>query len=92
MPVITKRDFLVAIGATVAASGASSLLLSGAAAASTPDWAALPAGSTPSHGGKLVYAQTYPNWAIGSSDRGEHPYFWIDLLTRSVVSVRRDRR
>lgn len=84
MPVITKRDFLIAIGATVAASGASGLLLPARAAASTPDWATLPDGSAPKHGGKLVYAQTYPNWAIGSSDRGEHPYFWIDLLTRSV--------
>lgn len=84
MPTITKRDFLLAIGATVAASGTSSLLMSGRAYAGTPDWATLPAGATPKHGGKLVYAQTYPNWAIGSSDRGEHPYYWIDLLTRSV--------
>ncbi|MBK8084239.1 MAG: hypothetical protein IPK28_10680 [Devosia sp.] len=44
----------------------------------------MPAGATPKAGGKLVYGQTYANWAIGSSDKGQHPYYWLDLLTRSI--------
>ncbi|WP_299731676.1 ABC transporter substrate-binding protein [Devosia sp.] len=49
-----------------------------------PAWAALPAGAEPKTGGKLVYGQTYPNWAVGTSDNGKHPYYWVDLLTRSI--------
>lgn len=85
MNIITKRDFLrfLGVGAMVAGAGPS-LGSRAAQAGAVPDWAVLPEGTEPRHGGKLVYAQTYPNWAIGSSDRGEHPYYWIDLLTRSI--------
>jgi peptide/nickel transport system substrate-binding protein len=55
-----------------------------AAGGALPDWAALPGGAAPKTGGKLVYGQTYPNWAVGTSDNGKHPHFWIDLLTRSI--------
>lgn len=84
---ISKREFLQLLGI-----GASALatprFLTGSARAATgdgvPAWAALPAGAVPKTGGKLVYGQTYPNWAVGTSDNGRHPHFWIDLLTRSI--------
>lgn len=85
MTTISKREFLQLIGAGSVALGAGSILGGRpASAAAIPDWAALPAGAAPRQGGKLVYGQTYPNWAIGTSDKGQHPYYWIDLLTRSI--------
>lgn len=85
MTTISKREFLQLLGACSLAFGACSFLgTRPAGAAAVPDWAALPTGATPRTGGKLVYGQTYPNWAIGTSDKGEHPYYWIDLLTRSI--------
>ncbi|WP_136057704.1 hypothetical protein [Candidatus Halocynthiibacter alkanivorans] len=41
-------------------------------------------GQTSKMGGTLVYGQTYPNWALGQSNRGEHAYHHLDLLTRSM--------
>lgn len=38
----------------------------------------------PRRGGKLTIAQHYPNFAQGQSTQGQHPYFWIDVSTRSV--------
>ena len=85
MTMISKREFLQFLGVGSVALGAGSMLvMRSASAAAIPDWAALPAGATPRQGGKLVYGQTYPNWAIGTSDKGKHPYYWIDLLTRSI--------
>lgn len=82
---ITKRDFLQLIGVGASALAAFSLIGSSAAySAQLPAWAALPEEATPKTGGKLVYGQTYPNWAVGTSDNGRHPHFWIDLLTRSI--------
>ena len=84
--VISKREFLQLLGVGVSALGMQPLLgrVAFAAADGLPAWAALPQGATPKTGGKLVYGQTYPNWAVGNSDNGKHPYFWIDLLTRSI--------
>jgi peptide/nickel transport system substrate-binding protein len=86
MSLISKRQFLQMVGAGAASLGLHNILgATGAmAAGDLPDWAALPAGSTPVSGGKLVYGQTYPNWAVGTSDKGQHPYYFIDLLTRSI--------
>jgi peptide/nickel transport system substrate-binding protein len=83
---MSKREFLQLLGLGAAAFGVQPLLFGGSAFAQDglPTWAALPAGSAPKTGGKLVYGQTYPNWAVGTSDNGKHPHFWIDLLTRSV--------
>lgn len=81
---ISRRDFLsqVAAGATVLSLG--HLFDPTRALAATPDIITkVIAGQTPKQGGILTYGQTYPNWALGQSDRGEHPYYWIDLLTRS---------
>lgn len=86
MSVITKREFLQILGAGAASLGLTGLIGTGAALAKgeVPDWAALPAGATPKTGGKLVYGQTYPNWDLGSSTKGQHPYYFMDLLTRSI--------
>ncbi|MEO1293213.1 MAG: ABC transporter substrate-binding protein, partial [Pseudomonadota bacterium] len=85
MPNLSRRDVLtqVSAGATVLTLG--HLLDPSKALASTPDIVTdMMAGQTPKRGGILTYGQTYPNWALGQSNRGEHPYFWLDLLTRSV--------
>ena len=86
MSSITKRQFLQILGLGTASLGVSGLFGAGPAwaAADAPDWAGLPDGAVPKSGGKLVYGQTYPNWDLGTSDRGENPYYWIDLLTRSI--------
>ncbi|WP_299817643.1 ABC transporter substrate-binding protein [uncultured Roseibium sp.] len=82
---VTRREFL-----TYAASGATVLTLSHLldptrALAASPDIVAgMIESQTPKSGGILTYGQTYPNWALGQSNRGQHPYFWLDLLTRSV--------
>ena len=80
----SRRGILQAGGLGILATMVPGLLARPALAAAAPDWAMAAAGGGGVHGGRIVYAQTYPNWALGASDRGEHPYFWIDLLTRSV--------
>ncbi|MDB5537747.1 MAG: peptide transporter, periplasmic peptide-binding protein, partial [Devosia sp.] len=86
MTTISKREFLRLLGLGASALGMQSAFGSFAFAQETglPAWAALPAGAEPKTGGKLVYGQTYPNWAVGTSDNGKHPYYWVDLLTRSI--------
>jgi len=59
------------------------LSLAGWTLVNLPDFA-LAQGEQPKRGGRLVYGQTYPNWALGDSNRGQHAFYWIDLLTRSV--------
>lgn len=82
---LSKREFLQLVGlGCVAAGGPQWLGPDTASAAELPSWSSLPSGASPKTGGKLVYGQTYPNWAIGTSANGKHPYYWIDLLTRSI--------
>jgi len=59
----------------LAAAGFSTFSITDAAFAQAP---------MPKRGGKVVYGQTYPNWALGESNRGQHAFYWIDLLTRSM--------
>ncbi len=87
MSTISKREFLQLLGLSGFVLGVASLSSARAFAQSVgsqPAWANLPEGAVPKTGGKLVYGQTYPNWAVGTSDNGKHPHFWIDLLTRSI--------
>jgi peptide/nickel transport system substrate-binding protein len=84
MHTITKREFLAMLGVGASAFGLDSMIGASSAHAADPTWARLPAGATPKTGGKLVYAQTYPNWDVGTSNNGRHPYYWVDLLTRSI--------
>jgi peptide/nickel transport system substrate-binding protein len=55
----------------------------GATVLSLPDFA-LAQAQQPKRGGRVVYGQTYPNWALGDSNRGQHAFYWIDLMTRSA--------
>ena len=85
MPSISRRAFMAQVSAGATVFSLSHLLDPSKALADTVDSiAAMLDGQTPKQGGILTYGQTYPNWALGQSNRGEHPYFWIDLLTRSV--------
>ncbi|MEL6207279.1 MAG: ABC transporter substrate-binding protein [Pseudomonadota bacterium] len=85
MPRLSRREFLAHVSAGATVFGLSHLLDPTKALAATPDMVAeMLAGHEPKQGGTLTYGQTYPNWALGQSNRGEHPYFWLDLLTRSV--------
>lgn len=40
----------------------------------------------PRHGGKFVYANVYPNNRMGDARTGRHPYYMLDLNTRSVYN------
>lgn len=82
---LTRRAFLARVSAGATVLGLSHLLDPTKALADTAEQiTAMVDGQSPRPGGILVYGQTYPNWALGQSNRGEHPYFWLDLLTRSV--------
>lgn len=85
MPFLSRRDFLAQVSAGATVFGLSHLLNPGKALATTPDIVqTMIASQTPKRGGILTYGQTYPNWALGQSNKGQHPYCWLDLLTRSV--------
>lgn len=87
MPSLSRREFLAQVSAGATVIGLSQLFDPSKALAATPEIIAeMLAGQEPKHGGILTYGQTYPNWALGQSNRGEHPYYWIDLLTRSCWS------
>ena len=85
MPRLTRREFMAHVSAGATVFGLSHLLDPTKALAATPDMVTdMIAGQEPKQGGILTYGQTYPNWALGQSNKGQHPYFWLDLLTRSV--------
>jgi len=78
---INRRDFLQG-SAVVIGLGA---LPSGARAASVGEFVdGLLAGQAPKRGGRLTYGNPVPNWALGQSDRGQHPYFFMDIQTRGI--------
>ena len=88
MPYLSRRDFMAHVSGGAAVIGLSHLLAPSKALASTPELISrMIDDQTPKQGGVLTYGQTYPNWALGQSNRGQHPYFWLDLLTRSVWSA-----
>ena len=82
---LNRRQFVTQVSAGATVFGLSHLLDPNQALAATPEMVLeMVDGQTPKQGGILTYGQTYPNWALGQSNKGEHPYFWLDLLTRSV--------
>jgi peptide/nickel transport system substrate-binding protein len=40
----------------------------------------------PKWGGKLVYTNTYPNNRMGDAKNGKHPYYLLDINTRSAYN------
>jgi peptide/nickel transport system substrate-binding protein len=74
LPDLSRRAALMAAG------GSASLAALGwpqAAGAQT---------ETPRRGGKFVYANVYPNNRMGDARKGRHPYYMLDLNTRSVYN------
>ena len=78
---INRRDFLAG-SSVIVGIGA----LPGAARAASVETFVdgLLDGEEPRRGGRLVYGNTVPNWALGESDRGQHPYYFVDIQTRGI--------
>lgn len=73
----SKRRALMGAGAAVAAGVAlRDLLWPGEA------WGQQP----PKRGGKFVYTNTYPNNRMGNANNGKHPYYMLDINTRSAYN------
>ena len=78
---VTRRDFLQG-SAVIIGMGA---LPSIARADNVEDFVnSLIDGQTPKTGGTLTYGNPVPNWALGQSDRGQHPYYFMDIQTRGI--------
>ena len=78
---ITRRDFLAGSAAVI---GVGALPALGRAESVERFVDSLIAGQEPRRGGTLTYGNPVPNWALGQSDRGEHPYFFMDIQTRGI--------
>ncbi|MEM7695276.1 MAG: ABC transporter substrate-binding protein [Pseudomonadota bacterium] len=77
---LTRRDLLTGSAAII-----------GVGAMPTNAFASLDAfvdglieGQTPRQGGTLTYGNPVPNWALGQSSNGRHPYYFMDIQTRAI--------
>ncbi|MEO1425149.1 MAG: twin-arginine translocation signal domain-containing protein, partial [Pseudomonadota bacterium] len=78
---MNRRDFLTG-SAVIIGMGA---LPSRGRAASVEDFVDnLIKDQTPIQGGTLTYGNPVPNWALGQSDKGQHPYYFMDIQTRGI--------
>ncbi|MBN9428196.1 MAG: hypothetical protein J0H09_16970 [Burkholderiales bacterium] len=73
-----RRSLLAAAGATLAGSALHELLWPDAAHAQTQQ--------QPRRGGTFVYTNTYPNNRMGDARNGKHPYYLLDINTRSAYN------
>lgn len=71
-----RREVLARAGAAVVVAGVADLLPLGIARAASPK-----------RGGTFVYANPYPNNRRGDAPTMRHPYFWLDLNTRSTFNA-----
>ncbi len=71
-----RRELIVATGAALASLGLKDLL-GPAEALAQPK---------PKRGGKFVYTNTYPNNRMGDAKNGRHPYYLLDINTRSAYN------
>src|SRR5688500_11383565 len=71
-----RRELLASLGAALAALGLKDLL--GPAEA-------LAQGAV-KRGGKFVYTNLYPNNRMGDAKNGRHPYYLLDINTRSAYN------
>ncbi len=71
-----RRDLIVATGAALAGLGLKDLFGPGEALAQPK----------PKSGGKFVYTNLYPNNRMGDAKNGRHPYYLLDINTRSAFN------
>ena len=71
-----RRALLGAAAVTASGIGLAELLFPGEASAA----------ETPKAGGKFVYTNTYPNNRMGDAHNGRHPYYLLDINTRSAFN------
>lgn len=71
-----RRDLLAATAAALAGTGLKDILF--------PELAA--AQPKPRAGGKFVYTNLYPNNRMGDVKNGRHPYYLLDINTRSAFN------
>ena len=71
-----RRELIAATGAALAALGLKDLLGPAAALAQ----------AAPKRGGKFVYTNLYPNNRMGDAKNGRHPYYLLDINTRSAYN------
>jgi peptide/nickel transport system substrate-binding protein len=71
-----RRELIVGSGAALAGAALKELLWPGEARAQQP----------PKRGGKFVYTNTYPNNRMGDANNGKHPYYMLDINTRSAYN------
>jgi len=72
-----RRDLIAATAAALAAGGLKDLLWPSEALAQAPK---------PKRGGKFVYTNLYPNNRMGDAKTGRHPYYLLDINTRSAFN------
>lgn len=71
-----RRDLIVGSGAVLASAALKELLWPGEARAQ----------QQPKRGGKFVYTNTYPNNRMGNANNGKHPYYMLDINTRTAYN------
>ena len=71
-----RRELIAATGAALAALGLKDLLGPAEALAQ----------AKPKRGGKFVYTNLYPNNRMGDAKNGKHPYYLLDINTRSAFN------
>ena len=71
-----RRELITATGAALAALGLKDIL-GPAEALAQPK---------PKRGGKFVYTNLYPNNRMGDAKNGKHPYYLLDINTRSAYN------
>ncbi|MGD9946657.1 MAG: ABC transporter substrate-binding protein, partial [Burkholderiaceae bacterium] len=79
-----RRTLLAGAGATLAGTALSELLWPDAAHAQSRPPAS--ASAAPKRGGRFVYTNTYPNNRMGDARNGKHPYYLLDINTRSAFN------
>ena len=71
-----RRELIAATGAALAALGLKDVLRPAEALAQ----------AKPKRGGKFVYTNLYPNNRMGDAKNGRHPYYLLDINTRSAFN------
>ncbi|HRA22578.1 MAG TPA: ABC transporter substrate-binding protein, partial [Usitatibacteraceae bacterium] len=73
---MNRREMITAVGAALAGLGLRDVLAPAQAHAQP----------APKRGGKFVYTNLYPNNRMGDARNGRHPYYLLDINTRSAFN------